>query len=596
MKHTVRNIAIVSAIFAVAFSVMLITNYFQVSGTDIIRSEALENLKQANEEYGDNPFLQEQIRELDLLARKAYFISINRLRVGVIILAVMVAVLVISLRIYFSKSKEIPDKDIDPVDDWLIKSKARKYVVWTAGFLAAAGIVFAVLTSPYIAPPSPPEGGGVEDLARTDISAHTDLQSVREDSTDYQSELITETNTALQSVQEKTDTLPTPPPSGGLGGAYNGFRGNNALGISSAKSVPTSWDLSSGKNILWKVKTPRKGYNSPVINGNRVFFSGADDDAREIYCYELSSGKELWRLTAKNIPGSPSQMPKTTDDTGLAASTVATNGKQVCAIFATGDVICADMEGKQLWAKNIGVPDNHYGYASSPLVFGNSVIIQYDNRTAPRVMALDLETGNQRWVKERPDKISWSSPIIAIVNNKPQLILMGTPSITSYNPNNGEQYWRVECMTGEVGSSPAAANGVVYGGSEYATLIAINAADGSTLWKNNDLLPEVSSPVAAKDFLFVATSYGVVATFDAQTGDLLKTMELGTEFYSSPVIAEGKIYLSDTDGKMFIFSAKSDFSLINAFETSEKTYATPAFTDGKIVVKTDTWIYCVGVF
>ena len=593
--NIIRNIAIVSAIFAIAFSIMLITNYFQVSGADTIQSEVIENLKQLNEEYGDNPLLQEQIRELDLLARKAYFFNINRLRAGVIILAVMIAVLVASLRIYFAKSREIPDKEIDLVDDWLIKSKTRKYVVRTTGILAAAGIVFAVLTSPYLALQKSSSGSPEREIAS--LSFGESREEV-ENSPDYQSEPTTETYTVcadVQSVHEKTDTVPTPLPSGGLGRTtYNGFRDNNSLGVSSAKNVPTSWDLSSGKNILWKVQSPRKGYNSPVINGNRVFFSGADDAAREIYCYDLISGKELWRLTAKNIPGSPSQMPKTSDDTGLAAPTVATNGKQVCAIFATGDVICADMDGKQLWVKNIGIPDNHYGYASSPIVFGNLVIIQYDNRTAPKVMALELETGKQRWVKERPDKISWSSPIIATVNNKPQLILMGTPSITSYNPNTGEQYWRVECLTGEVGSSPAASDGIVYGGNEYATLIAINATDGSTLWKNNDILPEVSSPVAAKDFLFVATSYGVVATFHAQTGELVKTMELGTEFYASPVIAEGKIYLSDTDGKMFIFSAKSDFNLINSFETGEKTYTTPAFTDGKIVVKTERWIYCVG--
>jgi outer membrane protein assembly factor BamB len=376
---------------------------------------------------------------------------------------------------------------------------------------------------------------------------------------------------------------------------HNGFRGNNSLGISSARNIPTSWDLASGKNILWKVDNPRKGFNSPVINGNKVFFSGADNEARELFCYELNSGKELWRLTVQSVPGSPAQMPKTEEDTGLAASTVATNGKQVCAIFATGDVVCADMEGKQLWAKNIGVPDNHYGYASSLLIFGNTLIIQYDNRNSPRVIALDVATGNLRWSKERPDKIAWSSPIIATFDNKPQLILMGTPSITSYNPNTGEQNWRVECMSGEVGSSPASSNGIVYGANEYATLIAINAADGATLWKTDDFLPEVASPVATKDNVFVATSYGVMASYDAQTGELVKSMELNAEFYSSPVVVEGKIYLISVEGKVFVFTAKGDFNVISSFETGEKTFATPAFTDKKIVIKTEESVYCVSV-
>ncbi len=302
----------------------------------------------------------------------------------------------------------------------------------------------------------------------------------------------------------------------------------------------------------------------------------------------------MWKLAAKNISGSPDQVPKTTDDTGLAASTVATNGKQVCAVFATGDLICADMNGKQLWTKNIGVPDNSYGYASSLLIFGNSLIIQYDNRNAKKVLALDLTNGNQRWAKERSERNpSWSSPVIAMVNNKPQLILVGNPGITSYDPNSGEQNWRVEAMSGEPAPSPAYANGIVFAATEYATLIAINTADGSVRWKNAEFLPEISSPAATKDFVLVATSYGTVASFDTQTGELIKSEETNAEFYSSPIIVDGKIYLIDTNGKVYVFSAKGDFSLINSFETGEKTFATPAFTDKKIVIRTEESIYCV---
>jgi len=583
MKKTIsRNIAVVSAIFIVAFSIMLVTNYFQVSSSDTIQSEMIEKLKQANEESGNNPQLQQQIRELDLLARKAYFISLNRLKVGVVILLVMAVAFAVSLRIYFAETKNIPDKNIDPVDDWIIKSKTRKYLVWTAGGLAAGGVIFALLTSPYL-----------KKTGNEKIAAVEPIPSISSDSLNSSEE--TQSISADSLPDTTTTTATAPPDSIEISKVTsNGFRGNNSLGISSAKKVPTAWNLASGKNILWKSPVLRKGFNSPVINGNKVFFSGADEKARELFCYELSTGKLLWRLEAKNIPGSQAKVPETTEDAGLASSSVATNGKQVCAIFATGDVICADMDGKQLWAKNLGVPDTNYGYASSLLIYGNSLIIQYDIRNSPKIMALDLATGNRRWSKDRSaDKPSWSSPIIASVNKKPQLIVMGTPAITSYNPTTGEQNWRVECMSGEVATSPASSNGIVYGASDNATLIAINAEDGSTLWKAEDYLPEIASPVATKDFVFVATSYGVVASYNAQTGELVKSMELQTDFHSSPVIVEGKIYLICTNGKVYIFSAKSDFNLINSFETGEKTFATPAFTDKKIVIRTEKNIYCV---
>lgn len=374
---------------------------------------------------------------------------------------------------------------------------------------------------------------------------------------------------------------------------HNGFRGNNSNAISPAKGIPTKWNLETGENIAWKSNIPKQGYNSPVINGNKVFISGADEQARELYCYDLRTGEQLWTLTADNISGSPAQMPKTTTDTGLAASTVATNGKQVCAIFASGDLICADMDGRKLWAKNLGVPENHYGYASSLIAYGNMLIVQYDNSNTPRIIALDMASGAERWNKTRQEKITWSSPIIAYVDNKPQLVLMGNPAITSYNPNSGEQYWRVEGLNGEVASSPCSAAGIVFGASEYASLIAVDAATGKTLWTANDYLPEVSSPVATKDNVYLATSYGVLACYDAKTGELKHSRELNTEFYSSPVITEGKLYVFSNEGGMYIYSVNEDFTLLNSFETGQKTFATPAFTDGRIVVRTENSLYCV---
>lgn len=603
MKAILRNIAIVSAIFIVTFSIMLITNYFQVKGTTPLQTEVVETLKELNDQNAGNPALQEQIRQLDLLARKAYFVRMDHLMGGVYILLGMLAVFIICTRLYFAREKDIPDKEIDPIDEWAIKTQARKYVIWGATGLAAVALIFVIMTSPYLR-----KSEVTEENVETEIIAQAENagenaipqetaadEMIADAPSTEESEIIAEETTTNEAEAEATETpvaeaAPQPVASKVT---HNAFRGNNSNGISSAKGVPVKWDLTAGTNIAWKHDIPRKGYNSPVINGNRVFFSGADDQARELYCYDLHTGEKLWTLAAANIPGSPAQMPKTTEDTGLAASTVATNGNQVCAIFATGDMICADMEGKQLWAKNLGVPDNHYGYASSLLVFGNLVIVQYDNLNAPKVVALDLATGAERWSKSRTEKVTWSSPVIASVGNTPQLILMGNPAITGYNPNNGEQLWRVECLSGEVGSSACSSNGIIYGASEYAKLVAINGADGSVLWESNEYLPEVSSPVATKDNVYLATSYGVVASFDTQTGELRKEHELNTEFYSSPVIAEGKIYLFSNDGKMHIFSANNDFNLIDSFDTGERTFATPAFTDGKIVVRTENSIYCV---
>ena len=599
-KLIFRNIAILSAIFIVTLSIMLVTNYFQIKDVTPLQTEVVESLKQLNDSGVDVPGLQDQIRQLDLLARKAYFVRMDHLEAGLYILLGMFLAFILSLRYYFKDLKEIPAMEIDPVDDWLIKTNARRYVLVGASGLAALAVVFALLSMPSLkkteGQADPAAGELTAEATESASSSSDELPAPAEAADAVEGETLAATPEATAPAvgpAEQEAAAPAASPAPASNASYQGFRGNNSNGYSTAKNVPTKWNLADGSNILWKQPVPKSGHNSPVIVGNNVFFSGADDQARELYCYDLNTGEKRWTVSASGIPGSPKTMPKTSHGTGLAASTVVADGGHVCAIFATGDMICADTNGKLLWSKNVGVPDNHYGYASSLLLFRDMVIVQYDNQANPRVFALDLATGAEKWSKSRPEKITWSSPIIATVNNQPQLVLMGNPAITAYNPMNGEQLWRVECLTGEVGSSPCSANGVVFGASEYSKLIAINGADGSVLWESTDYLPEVSSPVATKDNLYLATSYGVVAAFDAKTGELRKEHDLGVEFYSSPVIVGGKMYLFSNSGKMHIFSADNEFQLLDSFETGETTMSTPAFTDGKIVVRTESSIYCV---
>ena len=591
-KSVYRNVALVTAVFALALLVMMGVSWLQMRQTTPLQSEVMETLKQLNESNPDNAELAEQIRQVDLLSRKAYFTQESHLKTGAWILCAMAVVIGLSLRLYYKDSKNLPEKELNPIDEWMIKSNARKYMGWGVGGLAAASVLFALFTSDTVR-------GWMNKTGEAPLLAAADSVDVP-DSTDTvvaadtvataeiaATDTLKTDSTLVAENEEPVDSFPIPKLTS------NAFRGNNSSGRSSARGIPTSWNLKNGKNILWQKTVPKHGYNSPVVNGRNIFLTGADNQARELYCFDLWTGELRWTVKADGISGSPSSMPQVNDDTGLAASTVATNGKQVCAIFATGDVICADMDGKRLWAKNLGVPDNHYGFASSLLMYGNELIIQYDNNSNAKLIALSVANGNQLWSKSRNDRIAWSSPIIAKAAGQQAVIVMGNPAITAYSVSNGEELWRVECMSGEVGSSPCAANGVVYGASEYATCVAINAETGEKIWEASDCLPECSSPVATNDLLYVATSYGAVCAYNTEDGSVVKQHELTTPFYSSPIIADGKIYLFSNSGKCYIFSTGKDFNLINSFETGENTFATPAFTDGMMVVRTDKSLYVV---
>ena len=113
------------------------------------------------------------------------------------------------------------------------------------------------------------------------------------------------------------------------------------------------------------------------------------------------------------------------------------------------------------------------------------------------------------------------------------------------------------------------------------------------MWEANDYLPEVSSPVATKDYVYVATSYGMLIAYDASSGEILAEQDLGTQFYCSPMLVEGKIYIFGTEGNMYIFSNDGKLTLLRTIQTGEPTFATPAFTDGKIVVRSTESLYCV---
>ncbi|MCR5432773.1 MAG: PQQ-like beta-propeller repeat protein [Bacteroidaceae bacterium] len=620
MRKLYRNTAIVTAVFVLALASMLGVSYYQMQHVSPLESEVMETLKALNESNDENQKLQQQIRQLDLLSRKAYFVQEGQLKTGIYLLVGMVTVLVACLALYYKDTKNLPEKELDPIDEWMTKSHARKYLSWAAGAAALVGIavfIFQSVGTKALTAQSddvedksemPQEGTeAVQDSLQEIALAQADslkAASKREQSGNFSSYAeqkqarpkVKADSTIIVKIDSakvvETDTAVVAEELPELKIASKAFRGNNSSGTSSARGIATSWNLKSKKNILWQSTVPKHGYNSPVITGHNVFITGADEQARELYCFDVWTGELKWTVKADGISGSPSSMPKVNDDTGLAASTVATNGSEVAAIFATGDVICANMDGKRLWAKNIGLPDNHYGYASSLLMFGNILIIQYQNNSDARILALNTKNGNQIWSKATKDKIAWSSPIIAKLGGKSTLVVMGNPAIAAYNPGDGAELWRVDCMSGEVGSSPASADGLVFGASEYATCIAIDGATGETLWEASDYLPECSSLAATKDFVFCATSYGMVCAYDAKTGEVKKEHDLTTPFYSSPVVVDGKVYLFSNSGKVYIFKS-STFDLITSFETGEKTFATPAFTDGMMIVRTDESLYCV---
>lgn len=375
---------------------------------------------------------------------------------------------------------------------------------------------------------------------------------------------------------------------------HNSFRGPFGQGISYAKNIPVEWDGPSGKNVLWKVKISKQGKNSPVIWEDRIFVAGYDGIVGYVTCYDKETGNLIWERDASGIVGSPSSEPKTDEETGLSASTMVVNGTGVFAIFATGIIIAFDLNGNRLWGNSLGVPDNHYGYSSSLLVWDNKVIVQYDSNKIGRLIALNTSNGEIIWDINRANKISWASPIIIQIDGNIQIVTSSVPLVAGHDMKTGKQLWSLNCMSGEVAPSPAFSDGVIYVGTEYARLIAIELDnEPKVLWENNEYLPEVSSPVAKDGYLYLATLYGVFVCYDAKNGTKLWEHQFENGFYSSAIIADGKIFIIDLAGVTHIFKEGKEKIIISEPALGENVYTSPAFSDDKIYIRGEENMFCI---
>jgi outer membrane protein assembly factor BamB len=268
----------------------------------------------------------------------------------------------------------------------------------------------------------------------------------------------------------------------------------------------------------------------------------------------------------------------------------------VAAVFATGELVGVSLEGERLWARHLGVPRNHYGHASSLMSHGDLLFVQYDQEGDSKLLAFDLASGDPVWQVER-DAISWSSPILVDNTGRMELILTNSRAVDGYDPMSGKLLWRVECLDGEVGSSAAYSDGIVFASNDGATGTAIDigthGAEPSILWQWDEALPDAASPAARDGYLIVPTGFGVVSCLEARTGRVLWEQDFDRGFWSSPIVVDDRVYLIDRSGAMQVFRLGDEFELLGASEMGEGAYGTPAFIGDRIYIRGLTHVFCV---
>ncbi|QDV41798.1 outer membrane biogenesis protein BamB [Stieleria neptunia] len=402
--------------------------------------------------------------------------------------------------------------------------------------------------------------------------------------------------------------LPELPSAETMRANWPSFRGADGSGIASGQNAPTVWDGDSGDGILWKSEVPLPGVNSPIVWEDRVFLSGATEDARSVYCFDVGSGELLWSRDIAVDPSVAGEKIKTSNDTGYAAPTMATDGRFVFAMFADGQLVALDFAGREAWTRSLGAPQrNSYGHASSLVTYRGSVIVQYDQGTnddqLSKLMCFDGATGSPIWETIRATPASWSSPIVIEHDGEPQIITCCDPWVIAYSPSDGTERWRANCLDRvEVGPSPVHSDGVVYAGNDMAIYAAIgvdgsgDVTDSHVLWTADYGLPDTCSPLVTDEFVLTLASYGTLFCFDKREGgEPLWEEDFGADFLSSPSLVGDRVYLFSRDGAAWVVEpTREGCKRISESQLGEDCVTSPAFRDGRIFIRGNEHLFCIG--
>ena len=373
------------------------------------------------------------------------------------------------------------------------------------------------------------------------------------------------------------------------------FRGAGGQAVSADANTSISWDVKSGKGILWKADLPLPGSGSPIVCGDKVFVASAAGNQGAIFCFDSKSGKLLWK-GAVILKGKPELFEEET--TTLAPSTPVTDGKRVFAVFATGAIAAFNLDGTAAWNTDLGLPEINYAYASSPALYKNLLLVQFDqNDEKGAIIAFDTETGKEVWRTKRAMGASWCSPLIIETAKGPQIVLVSCGGVAAYDLKDGREIWSVKGSSSDIVPSPVFSKGLVIvtlGSSGTMAIRPDGAGDVNkthVVWRNGDVTSDVASPLAYGDGAFFVSSSAIC--LNVSDGKKVAERELDGQIYASPIVAGGKLYIINRDGEVTIFKADKTLELLGKTAFGEPVDASPAVSNGCIFVRTLKRLICV---
>ena len=407
------------------------------------------------------------------------------------------------------------------------------------------------------------------------------------------------------------------------------WRGPNANGTAPGADAPIHWD--EQKNIKWKAPLVGKGSATPIVWGDQVFILTAVDTGRVagardipkidpnlkvkttapntyhqfiVLSFDRLTGKLRWKaLAAEKVPHEGHHASHS-----YAAGSPTTEGKHLYVSFGSFGLYCYDLHGKLQWQRDLGRMNTRLGWgeAVTPVIHGDSLLINWDQETDSALICLNPKTGKTKWRTARDEKTSWNTPLVVEHKGQRQVILNATNRIRGYDLEDGKELW--SCAGGTTNAIPSAvaADGIVYVMSGYgagsAVAISLDSRgdlglEGKVLWRANKGTPYVPSPALSGERLyFTQANTPIYSVLDTKTGKALVDRERlpgVASFYASPMVAAGRIYLVDRTGTALVLRQADRLEVLATNKLDDAIDASPVAVGRQLFLRGVRNLYCI---
>lgn len=396
------------------------------------------------------------------------------------------------------------------------------------------------------------------------------------------------------------------------------WRGSRRDGTSTEKNLPLKW--SGTQNVKWKTELPGPGNSTPIVWENKVFITQAVDNGarRLLIAFDRTSGKKLWEK-GTDFP----QKEATHDTNPQCSSSPATDGERVIAWFGSAGVFCYDLDGKEIWKRDLGRHEHEWGYAASPVIHNDLVFLNFGPGPQSFLVALNKKDGQEIWrydieekhYKERKDGFAgqntgvtgtWSTPIIVNAEGREDLVMTVGDKVIGLDPKTGKEIWFCRGLNPLIYTSPVFGEGlIVANGGFHGPDMAVrpggkgDVTETHKVWEGGRTANRLGSAVIKDGYIFLPTMPGMAECIDLKTGktvwnERIRGSGAKNDTWTSMVLAGDRIYVVNQSADTIVLRASPKFELlqVNPLD-NEMCNSSIAASNGDIFIRTHKNLWCI---